>query len=302
MKYFLRKSVLAEVPEIEISKSKYIEYKRARKVLSNCFEIEEKYEILISNYLEFETQLLNATAIQMVRRSLDYSDLFQFRLALNIRLINFLTSARLYVDRMKENVKECVPELPDAKKLVEAQFSKEYEKHPEYRFMEALRNYAQHRGLPVHWTSQGGKWTNLRENGFLEFSTELASLRSSFEEDKTFKRSVLEELDEKMDLKAAIRCYVESISNVHAAARQIIEKSVVSSRELLEDAHKQYASVYSGNLVGLSACVCVEGKQTESTSLLLDWDDVRMKLQKRNPKATNLKKRYVTGKLKTHNE
>lgn len=299
MKYFLRKSVLAKVPEIEISKEKYSEYKRARKVLSNCFEIEEKYEILISTYLEFETQLLNATAIKMVRPPLDYSDFFEFRLALNIRLINFLTSARLYVDRMKGNVKECVPELQDAKELVEAQFSKEYDEHPEYRFMEALRNYVQHRGLPVHWTSQESKWTDLEEDRFLEFSTELASLRSSFEEDKTFKRSILEELDEKTDLKAAIRCYVESISNVHAAARQIIEKSVTAARELLEDAHKQYASIHHGNLVALSACVCAEGKQIESISLLLDWDNVRIKLKKRNPKATNLRKRYVTGKLKT---
>jgi len=39
-----------------------------------------------------------------------------------------------------------------------------------------------------------------------------------------------------------------------------------------------------------------------SIPLLLNWDDVRVSLQKRNRKLTNLRKRYVTGNIKTHNK
>jgi predicted RNA binding protein with dsRBD fold (UPF0201 family) len=301
MKYILRKAVLNIVPEIEINKEKYLEYRNARKVLSNCLAIEEKYEILISNYLEFERQILDATTSYMVRAHLDYSDFFDVRLGLNIRLVNFLTSARLYIDQLNQHVRECVPDLQDAKELVKALFSKEYDEHPEYRFMEALRNYVQHRGIPVHQTLQSGKWTSLGDDGLLEYSMDPTSQRSILAEDVQFKKSVLEELNEEIDLKASTRCYVESISNVHDAARQIIAQAVTAARNLLEDAHKQYAVIYSESLVGLSACIWAEGKQIESISLLLNWDDIRIKLQKRNRKATNLRKRYVTGKLKIYN-
>jgi len=33
---------------------------------------------------------------------------------------------------------------------------------------------------------------------------------------------------------------------------------------------------------------------------LLDWDDVRVSLQKRNGKLTNLSKRYVTSAVKSN--
>jgi len=85
---------------------------------------------------------------------------------------------------------------------------------------------------------------------------ELASQRSYLEEDHEFKKKkkLLAELDEKIDLKAATRSYVESISNVHESARSMIAESVTLARELIEDAHRRYAAVHSESLVGLSAC------------------------------------------------
>lgn len=301
-KYLLRLSVLGRVPEIEISKEKYSEYKAARNILSNCLAIEEKYEILISNYLEFEKQILDAATWSMVREHVDYSDFFEVKLGLNIRLVNLLTAARLYIDQLNQNVQECVPELADAKATMKGFFSKEYDENLEYRFMEALRNYVQHRGIPIHSTSLGSKRISQGDVSFFEYSVEIASQRSYLEEDGEFKKKVLAELDDKIDLKAAVRCYLESISNVHDSARQLVEQSVKSARELLENAHQQYAAIYSENLVGLSACVRSEDREIDSVPLLLDWDDIRVKLQKRNGKMTNLRKRYVTGKVKAHNK
>lgn len=87
MKYLLRKVVLDKVPEIEITAEEYAEFDKARNILSNAFAIEEKYEIVIANYLDFEKQILNTTTGYMVREHLDYSDFFEVRLGLNIRLV-----------------------------------------------------------------------------------------------------------------------------------------------------------------------------------------------------------------------
>lgn len=302
MKYLLRIDVLAHTPEIEITVEKYSEYEKARKILLNALAIEEKYEILIANYLDFERQLLDITTEYMVREHRDYPDFFEVRLGLNIRQVNLLTAARLYVDQLNQNVRACVPNVADAKEAVKEFFSKEYDRNFEYRFMEALRNYVQHRGIPVHWTQLAGRWTSPQDDGFLEYSMELASQRSYLEEDGEFNKKVLAELDDKIDLKAATRCYVESISNVHESARDMISESVTSARELIESAHRQYATLYSGSLIGLSACIWSNNKQMASIPLLLDWDDIRIKLQKRNRKLTNLRKRYVIGSIKTNNK
>jgi len=270
--------------------------------LSNALEIEEKYEIVISNYLDFEQEIMNATIKYMIREHLDYSDFFQVRLGLNIKLVNLLTAVRLYVDQLNQNVTGCLDNNQNAKKDVKSLFSKEYDENKSYRFMEALRNYVQHRGIPVHWAQQSSRWTSLEDNGLLEYSIELSSQRSYLEEDKKMKKSVLDEMDERIDLKAATRSYIESISRVHDAARNMISASTEHSRQLIQDAHRRYAKKYNDSLVGLSACKLDGHKQIASIPLLLDWDDVRVSLQKRNRKLVNLSKRYATGQIKTHNK
>jgi len=178
MKYILRKDVLGNVPEIEISELEYCKLQRARIILSNALEIEEKYEIVISNYSDFEKEILNATTKYMVREHLDYSDFFKVSLGLNIKLVNLLTAIRLYADQLNQNVTECLDGKQNAKDNVKKLFSKEYDENAHYRFMEALRNYVQHRGIPVHWTQQNSRWTTLGNDGMLEYSIEFASQRT----------------------------------------------------------------------------------------------------------------------------
>lgn len=303
MKYTLRKRVIGKVPEIEITEGQYAEFEIARSKLLNAFGVEEKYEVVIVSYLEFEKQMLAAAADNMVRRPVDYSDIFNVRLGMNIRLINLLTAIRMYVDQLNQNVQKCIPSDVDVKEKVANLFSTEYDGNIDYRFMEALRNYVQHRGFPVHLTQQGMKWTSMGDDGLLEFTMELSSQHSNLKEDDKFKKKVLLEMDDKIDLKAATRHYVESISNVHESVRSMITESVMSARELIEDAHSQYATVYTDSLVGLSACKCSDdGREVAAVSLLLDWDDIRVTLQRRNSHLANLAKRYVTSSIKANNK
>jgi len=63
MRYSLRKGVLDKVPEIEITEKEYDAFSQARNILLNALAIEEKYDILIANYLDFEKEILDTTAI-----------------------------------------------------------------------------------------------------------------------------------------------------------------------------------------------------------------------------------------------
>src|SRR5688572_21270967 len=98
-KYVLRKEVLGKVPEIEINESEYLGLQQARKILHSAFQIEEVYDVLITTYLEFESKILTEAAALMVDRDYGgYYDFFKVRVQLNIRLMNLLTCARLYLD------------------------------------------------------------------------------------------------------------------------------------------------------------------------------------------------------------
>lgn len=242
--------------------------------------------------------MLDIAANYMVRNHIDYSDSFEIRLGLNVCLVNLLTAAKLYVDQLNQNVKHCIPNISDSKNIVKSLFSIEYDKNKEYRFMEALRNHVQHSGLPVHFYQINGEWTSFEEDGMLKYTMNLASQRSYLKENTKFKKEVLSELEEKIDLKASTRVYIESLSNVHEFARGVILESILSARKLIEDTLQRYRAVYNGSLIGLCACKSPGEKELSAVPIFLDWDNIRIKLQKRNPKLTNLRKRYVTGRIK----
>lgn len=298
MKYVLRKADFSDELEIEISKEAYASYKESKTILSNCLAIEENYEVLILTYLDLERQIFDATTSHMVRGLIDPLDAFDVRLALNIRLMSLLTSVTLYKDRFCHQVRECVPHFSGAETLAKSFLSKEYDENPEYRFMEQFRNHAQHFDLPIHWISSGMRWTDLSEDGLLEYSMDFGVQKSFLEENKKFKKNIINESAAEIDLKSTTRSYIESLSKAHDAARELIKESVQNARQNVEDAYSQYRKVYAEHSGSLSACMTDDQGIIETVPLMLYLDDIRMKLQKRNRKLVNLRKSYVTGKTK----
>lgn len=296
-RYLLRKAVINPVPEVEITAQDFSRLKAARDVLSNVFAIEEKYEIVISNFLDLEKQLLDVAATNAVRDTNTYAEFFEVRSLLNIRLVNLLTSVRLYLDQLSQHIDDCDLADPEASTLVKARRSEEYDKHFEYRFMEALRNYVQHRGIPIHFIRHGSRWTSFEADRLMEFSIHIAAQRSYLEEDDKFKKTVLNEISGDVDLAAASRRYIESISSINEFVRKLLKERTASARTAIEAAHSRYSQVCSGTLIGLCALEIQNSQATTSIPLLLEWDDVRMQLQSRNRQLINLSKRYVTSRV-----
>lgn len=297
MRYLLRKAVINPVPEVEITAQEFTVLKAARGVLSNAFAIEEKYEIVISNFLELEKQLLDVAATNAVRDTNTYAEFFETRSLLNIRLVNLLTSTRLYLDQLPQHIDDCHLQDTKAISLVKARCSEEYDKHFEFRFMEALRNYVQHRGIPVHFVRQGARWTSLEDDRLMEFSIQIAAQRSYLEEDDKFKKTVLKEITGDVDLIAASRRYLESISAINEFVRKLLQEPTSFARAAIEAAHHRYSQVCSETLIGLCALEMENSQSIASIPLLLEWDDVRRQLQNRNRQLVNLSKRYVTSRV-----
>ncbi len=293
MKYILRIAALGMFPELTIDENEFNLLRNAKEMLSDGLAIEEKYEILLENFLEMELEALSIAAQSMVRPDFSYESFYQVRVRLNRRIVNLLTAARLYIDSLPQHVENL--RLQGAKERVGALLANEYDTFPDYRFMEALRNYAQHRGIPVHIFGVGA-YRN--ENNLLAYTLNMASSKKLLLEDKQFKKSVVGEIPENVNLERAARIYVERISNVHSQVRILMGESLLKARRLIESALFRYSGVYPDKTIGLSAmCLAAEDQILEEIPLLLDWDDVRIILVKKNQHLKNLSSRYVSNRV-----
>jgi len=301
MKYTIRVWASGNYPELSIDEARFNNLKQARLCLSAALAIEEKYELLISNYLDLEKECLNVTSISMIRSSTDYSGFFDIRLAFNRRVVNLLTSTKLYIDQIQQHVKSCFPDRSDIGDNVKALFSAEYGKFFEYRFMEALRNYVQHRGLAVHSTSLGSKWTSQEGDAELEFKTRLFTHKTEVDGDKAFKKQVSKEMAEKVDLLYAVRVYVGSISKIHCEIRELVAPTSEDSRHQILEAINEYEAINGKKPLGLNAISSIPkepiDEMIEKFPLLLEWDDIRLDLIKKNKSLANLSKRYVSNSV-----
>ena len=80
--------------------------------------------------------------------------------------------------------------------------------------------------------------------------------------------------------------------------RGILSNTLQEYRLLIEKTINSYQESYSDKVLGLYL-FCMDGEEeVEKTLLMLDWDNVRLKLIERNPELINLRIRHVSGEIK----
>ena len=301
MKYSITRLVLGSTAEIAITEREFSDLKKAREKLTAGLAIEEKYEVVLGNYEDFEKEIVNASIESMLNRPRKYNDFRCYIVRLNKRLLNLLTATCLYVDHIKQHVSDIIPEPSEGKDKVQELFAGRFDNHVEYRFMEALRNYVQHCGFAVHYTSLQSWATAIEDpERRLLYTIDLASEKKKLLEDKKFKKSVLEELDEKIDLKHATHKYVECLSEIQNQIREIISANLTDARNLIEGYIDQFREKFDEKIIGLAAIAFDgKGKKVDEIPLLLEWDDIRIDLSDKNRVLTNLSLRYVIGGSKS---
>jgi len=263
-------------------------------------EIEEKYDLMISNYLEFEKELLVQVAEQVILSKNSYDDFYAIRTVLNRRIVNLLTSTKLYYDQMERKIRLCDFNEDSFAKQTLSYFSREYDNHFDYRFMESLRNYVQHCGLAIHSLSLPSQWegeddSRQMRNGVRIFST----LEELGQDPKFSKRPVFKECSEKINLVKAIRKYIERLSIVHSDIRELIESNLIEARANIDGIISKYKSVNNDDALGIYAYGVMsndpQGQVEIKIPLLLDWDNVRVNLISKNKTLINNSKRYISG-------
>lgn len=303
-RYTLRPNILDNAPELEITREKFEIIKQARKTLNAALAIEEKYELLYCNYIEYEQDLLSGTLDNMSRFDFGYDKAFHTMTIFNRRIINILTSARMYADQMVGHLRDCLPAENDLsiKSFFKQQTSSQYDSNFEYSFMEALRNHAQHSGLCVSRVKSDNRNYEVDGGGRLwENRTLVYCSKTLLSQNPGFKSTIYNVMPDEVELTTAIRKYIGCISEIHGSVRSKIEINVEMARTSLESALDEYTAI-SGGQYKFTHANHIAGDANspiEVVPIFLDWDDIRVKLKHKNISRPNMTKHYVSNRTDT---
>lgn len=294
--YFLRMEVFGGYPELEISKEEYERIRFSKSALSSALDIEKKYDIFLSNYAEMEHEFAQLTLNSLLDRNREYDDFFEMIRKISLRIANLLSSGRMYVDHVKHDIKSCVNDSTEAQGKVNELLSAQYDADSYYRFIEAIRNYSQHRSLPVHSVVDNSSADmDGDKKKLFKHTLDVYADKNILATDKKFKTKALNGLNEKIDLKKALRKYVCALSEVHIGKRDYIDTDLNESRKCLKEWMEKYSELAGEcSKVSLYAIYSENGRLSNELPVSLEWDKSRLRLVKENKKLSYLSMHYAS--------
>ncbi|WP_461211577.1 hypothetical protein [Desulfocurvus sp. DL9XJH121] len=285
---------LGRFPEIKITEEEYIEIKRSKLILKNFFEIENLYEILITNYYNFEKESLVISLDQMLLNEFNYKIAYEQRMRINRVIMNLLSSLRSYIDQSPKCIASCFDNDIQIENKEKKRFLDKRKSDFNFGFVESLRNHVQHNGLPIHLFTSHSKWTDDFEN--MEFWNSFSVKKEYIVCDIKFNKQIIDKMPEKIDILDSIRRYISDLSFLHDEIRHDYAHFVSNSRALLGGYIEEYIKKSNGQSIGLTAMRKSEGKFVDPVPIILEWDNVREELEKKHTPLANLTKRCVTNR------
>jgi len=302
MKYLISKHTSRSPGEIEIDETVYREVKVSRNNLFRMLFLEERLDILIDNYFEYENELL-IVARMMIFNNEDYFSMGKDRYVINRRIVNLLSAGKMYIDQTIHHLNNIYGKNSSIPKEVEEYILSVYEMNIGYRFMEALGNYIQHRGFAIHGISFPHHRVQHEDKTELLYSVTPYIKITSIEGDTKFKSTVLEEMKEiqengKIDIKSLIRDYIESIGMIHQKIRDLINDDINNWEISIKNIVNQYQSKFGNNAstAGLSLILSDDNDLLiEKTLIFTEFNKKRKKLEKKNRNFNHMHLCYATN-------
>ncbi|SDD41125.1 hypothetical protein [Paraburkholderia lycopersici] len=277
LEYILEQCIIGRRLQIPISEARFKELANAREVLSAALAFEQRYELLLGNFLAMELAFSEIGLRAKVEPQYRYPAVAEFLEKANRHVVNLLTAMRGYADQVVQDFK-CLELEPEFGVVAKSALSRAYDQSADYRFMCGMRNHVQHKATAVHGFVANDESTG-DANSWAE-SVKFIANRSTLQGDRVFKTRILDEQPEKIDLRRCARRSVRDLGAVHLVLREIAKDQVARARSVVANAIHDYQEAGADSVVGLGARRV--GYPDEDVPLFLDWDDIRLQLVDKN--------------------
>lgn len=301
MQYAIVQRGMGSKASISISKKDYDQIDIARNTILEAVFIEQKYDLMLENYFEYEVSQVECSSRTMIFSDLTWSKFNTDLLMLNRRVINLLTTCRLYFDQVTHHLNKLDYENKGYVDSFESARATEYDENLHYRIMEALRNYAQHRGMPVNYLRHEGKRIGMIDDYELLHSLTPSLDQSLLRNDKEFKKEILKEmtdLPDKIDLKPIIRSYIDSISKVQNVVRTILKEALIKQEYVFKRWIDEFAKEYPAEELWIAAVKMGEsGTWSHPIPVFTEIIEYRKILAQKNRTPSKFSKSFVTTQV-----
>jgi hypothetical protein len=299
MDYHITFLIAPEHPEFKISKNEFEQIKNANKCLSNLLRLEHNFNLIVENYIDYERDTLTDITEYMVRgKGIDYNDFQSIITNSTKNILNILNACRLYFDQTPHLLNTIFgKDNPIISNFIQLK-SSHYDNCLSFRVMEALRNFIQHRGIPIGFIRLSEKVIESQNKNAFSLTSFLQIKEIEF--DEKFKRSVYFELakisDDKIDLKPLMKKYITHIGQLQNSVRESISEQTTewedNIREVLEKYFpKNLEKTQEYHLHALLTCHTPSG--SEQLIIFPELQAYRQLLEKQNKQLNQLENRFV---------
>ncbi len=284
--YWLRRAVLGPQAPLSISEERYNLLRNARSTLVDAGAFEQKYEILLGNYIELEKFCTEWSLRREIEADHRYEIWAKVLLDANRYIMNLLSAGRSYTDHVVRDFKH-LSLVPTFQEQANNFMREAYDRSASYRFVCALRNYVQHRAAAVHGITSGTKSECWADRMIIY------CIKEKLREDGDFKATVLAEAESKTDLRKTFRGYMREVSEIHIGLRRLVAEACLQARTVHQDAIVDFVAAQGSGEngrpeLGLSICRKLEETFVDVHPVLLEWDDARVILSEKNRYALKM--------------
>ena len=275
--------------------------------LGLALTIEEKFDVVLENYIELEKFLIEVCLDDMIRISWTNLSMRNDARGSNRQLINLMSTGRLYVDALQQDVaSRANAGTRDLPTKVKRTIDEVGRSSFAYRAITAIRNHAQHRGLPLSESKPRGTWVPKYSHEELVFRVAPLLDLKAFQADNKFPEDIAKELSrrfgDEINCLALIRQYIQDLSEIQDKVRQLLAPLMSTWKSCLEGIRLKAREGFDADGPGLAvARTGPEGEMREVrhvSKALLEQIDILM-ARNRVPIA-NLSKRYLCTSVSDH--
>lgn len=246
MKYYISNRLNIEEKRIEIDKGRIDILETAYCDISQSIFLEEKFDILLENYSEYEKDLLTIAWDSILYLNYDLLNSVNVRDLITRKIINLLGTLYIFKSQWKKHLRAMSWITPIEIKKIEDLEKRVKNELLGFRFCCKLRNYATHNDLPVSlYKTSLNVDEKLNDKPYLRSAVipciELEDLIKDKEMMK-FKKEFMEKTDKDIDLRPLIRESILGLAKMNNHIRETLEEHLLRCESLLFNSAKDISS------------------------------------------------------------
>ncbi len=212
-----------------ISKNDYDDIEKYHYCVGEYYNIENKYNIVIENYREFESEILNLSLSYSLHAMASFDNMNAMFWNIQRKLFNLLNSCDMFVEHCLIHYKHIQKKEGRITFDLKSFTNKLNENHFSYRVLDKIRNHSQHYGIPVQKVNFGSKRDYPSNPNRVTFPINLFLKPDLLRQNSGFPKHLISEIEQQgeVDIKPLIREYLSLIYSILKKVRDELALPII---------------------------------------------------------------------------